>query len=65
MNYDSYEVDKQKRIDYIAKECNVSKEIARIALDHARGSIPIAKDLLSNEHCKFTFGREVGEFGLK
>ena len=61
----TWDEEKQSRIRYIAQECGVTEEIARIALDYAKGSISIAIDYLSNEHCRFTFGREVKEFELE
>lgn len=53
-----------KAIKYVAQECGVSEVVARIALEHSRWSIRIAKDLLSNQHCNRTFYREAREYGL-
>ena len=56
--------ERDKKIRYIAQEANVSYEVARIALDHGRGSIRCALDFLTNEHCLKTFAREAREYGL-
>ena len=53
--------EKQKAAKYLAEEFGVSETVALVALDHARGSIPQAKALLSSR----VFGREVREYGLE
>jgi hypothetical protein len=56
--------ERQLKVKYIAQEANVSEKMASVALDHARGSIPYALDLLSNDQCRFAFGREIREYNL-
>lgn len=57
--------EKQKAAKYLAEEFGVSETIALVALDHARGSIPQAKALLSSGVSRQLFGREVREYGLE
>lgn len=57
--------EKQKAVKYLAEEFVVSEAIALVALDHARGSIPQAKELLSNEMARRLIYREVREYGLE
>lgn len=57
--------EKQKAAKYLAEEFGVSEVVALVALDHARGSIPQAKELLSNETARRLVYREVREYGLE
>ena len=51
-----------KDVAYVATLANVPHNIARIALEHARGFINIALDYLDDEFCKSRFMREAREF---
>ena len=51
-----------KDVAYVANLANVPPNIARIALEHARGFINIALDYLDDEFCKSRFMREAREF---
>ena len=51
-----------KDVAYVAALANVHPNIARIALEHARGFINIALDYLDDEFCKSRFMREAREF---
>ena len=51
-----------KDVAYVATLANVPSNIARIALEHARGFINIALDYLDDEFCKSRFMREAREF---
>ena len=51
-----------KDVAYVATLANVPPNIARIALEHARGFINIALDYLDDEFCKSRFMREAREF---
>ena len=44
-----------KDVAYVATLANVPPNIARIALEHARGFINIALDYLDDEFCKSRF----------
>lgn len=57
--------EKQKAAKYLAEEFGVSELVALVALDHARGSVPQAKALLSSDVSRQLFGREVREYGLE
>ena len=51
-----------KDVAYVAALANVPPNIARIALEHARGFINIALDYLDDEFSKSRFMREAREF---
>lgn len=47
------------KVEKLSEICNVSKEVAQVALAHSRGSVSIARDLLCSEQIRYTYGREV------
>ena len=54
----------ESAIKYVANRCNVSREVAQIALDHSRGSIPHAIDALTDDTLKGIYIKEAREYGL-
>ena len=54
----------EKAIQYIMKACSVSHGTALVALTNARGSISMAKDLLTSDTCKQIYGRQAREYSL-
>lgn len=54
----------EMKAERVAKEANISKQIAQVALQHARGSIQYAKDMLSNQTCVQIFWKEAREFDI-
>lgn len=52
-----------KLVSCLAEETGVRKVIARIALEHAKGSISVARDLLGNEVYQSRLEREAREYG--
>jgi hypothetical protein len=54
-----------KLLEFLSTRCNVTQAVARIALDHARGRIPEAIELLKNDQCLHAFMREAREYGCE
>ena len=52
-----------KLVSCLAEETGVRKTIARIALEHAKGSMSVARDLLGNEVYQSRLEREAREYG--
>lgn len=51
-------------VTWLVEECKVDKPVALVALRHARGSVLVARDYLSNEVIRQQYTREVREFSL-
>lgn len=51
-----------KQIKYLADLTGVSPLVARIALEHTRGNLAVARDHLYNEVCKSRYLREAREY---
>lgn len=49
-------------IKWLMQECDVSAEVALIALTHNRGNVFIAKDMLNSTVIRQQYAREVREF---
>lgn len=60
-----FKMEQERNIQYLMKTCSVSHGIATVALIHSRGSVAIAKDLLTSDTCKQIYGREAREFGIQ
>lgn len=56
--------DIEKKAKLVSDEVGISKNIAMVALHHARGSIKYAKELLSNQTCVQIFWKEAREFDI-
>lgn len=54
-------MDLESGAQYLMKECNIDHGMAIMALIHARGSIPMAKDFLTSETCRHIYGRQARE----
>ena len=51
-----------KQIKYLADLTGVSYLVARIALEHTRGNLAVARDHLYNEVCRSRYLREAREY---
>lgn len=51
-------------IKYLMEKCNVTYEVALVALNHCSGSVIHAYHMLQSEICKAQYMREVREYEL-
>lgn len=49
-------------INWLMQECNVTEEVARVTLEHAKHNVFQAKELLQSEMFKAKMYREVREY---